>query len=225
MLPASARRNLLVPRRSSSGGAMRIVFSPAPSRSRPFSNAQVHDRFAEISGALLGLLVAHDFDADHQSFAAHIADNSVPRRPVRPCGSREIRRRGAHFRCIASPANPWSPAPPPRKPDCRRKLKRARRASSPSSLRAQSSRKAACPKQCPWPRTEYPAQFRRDRWPTTSPSAPCRSALRRTPEECRASGKCSATRAGIPSARARIRLRLESARRRLPRLLPDRPGV
>src|ERR1700728_834957 len=34
-----------------------------------FLECEVYDGFAQVSGALFGFLIAHDLDADHQSFA------------------------------------------------------------------------------------------------------------------------------------------------------------
>ncbi len=58
------------------GGQSRIVFSPAPSTSKPSCKRAVDDAVAQIRGALLGLLVPDDFDADHEAFAANVAHDA-----------------------------------------------------------------------------------------------------------------------------------------------------
>src|SRR5580692_10835508 len=48
-----------------------------------FLECEVHNGFAQVSRALFGFLIAHDLDADHQSFAAHVTDDPMPGGPVR----------------------------------------------------------------------------------------------------------------------------------------------
>ncbi len=66
----------------SSGGARRSVFSPAPRMSRPFAKRQLDHAVAQIGGALLRFLIAHELDADHQAFAANVADDLVTLAPI-----------------------------------------------------------------------------------------------------------------------------------------------
>ena len=87
---------------STSGGARRIAFLPAPRIRTPRRNIAWTTRVALLDGALLRLAIAHQLDADHQALAAHVADQRV----LRPA-ARAARRSGARR---PSPRSPTSAA-------------------------------------------------------------------------------------------------------------------
>jgi hypothetical protein len=56
------------------GGQTDGIFSGAQNQ-QAFVESLLHNSVAKIPAAFLGPLIAHNFDADHQTLAAHIADD------------------------------------------------------------------------------------------------------------------------------------------------------
>ena len=58
------------------------IFSRAE-QEQPFVECQLDDAVPQFGRALPGILVAHEFNSDHQARSANLADNFVPLAPVR----------------------------------------------------------------------------------------------------------------------------------------------
>ena len=99
----------------------------------------------------LGLLVAHEFDADHQALAANVADDLVALAPVGRVleDERSPIAAALSMYCCSSKSHAW-PAQPRSRRDCRRKWKRARPASSPSRWRREMIALSGMPEAMPF---------------------------------------------------------------------------
>src|SRR5258708_1718988 len=96
----------------------------------------IHNRIAQITRALFSPLITHDFNADHQSFAANIANDLELVRPIRAV-RKNVFSHFPHFPSCRLLAGPLSPAMPPNTPDSRQTSFRANQASSSSRSTSQ----------------------------------------------------------------------------------------
>ena len=108
-------------------GEKRMLFSPQPNRSNPFSKCFLMIRLAPIGCRLLGRAILYQFNRHHQAFTAHIAHTFIGFLQLTPDPLKAARPDRRRFSSNYFQAVRWSPWPPGRKADCRQRWMHASR--------------------------------------------------------------------------------------------------
>ncbi len=126
---------------------------PRPEDQHAAPEHGLDERVALLDGALLRLTIAHELDADHQSLAAHVADERVLLLQLAQAAHQVLAHHAPHWPPAAPSATGSSSSPPRTRRGCRQTCWRGRRAATTSPRRARTRRRAAGPTRCPWRRS------------------------------------------------------------------------
>ncbi len=113
------------------GGQRRMELRPAPSTQQAAFEGQRLNALPELRRALLGLLINHQFEADHETEATDVADMSETLGPIAQAIENMTADGGRVRDQLLFEQLDGRQGPPPPPPDFRRTWKREHRGASP----------------------------------------------------------------------------------------------